>query len=210
MKIKKAKNKKVEKMYDKAMKELKAFFKIKWKGNKPGLVLVPDRKTIDLLQGRKSEPWGVGWARNNTVFLLAPKNYEKESIHKYSDETYYALLKHELVHIFVQAHLDKFDKPLYPRWISEGLAVFLSGQNKFKTKPTKFKQFLDFYEKDGKEIYNESGFAIELLFNKFGREKMLLLIKSASEFRNKAKFNRLFKKIYGFLPSYKKFNEMLK
>ena len=59
-------------------------------------------------------------------------------------------------------------------------------------------------------MYKEAGFAVEILYKNFGKEKLLKLIKLSSKINNKSKFNKLFQKIYGFQPSYIKFNELVK
>ena len=46
------------------------------------------------------------------------------------------------------------DKPINPKWLSEGVAVYLSGQNKVKKKPEKFDQkryekFVEALKKNG-------------------------------------------------------------
>ena len=205
-KIKKIQNKRLEAFYKKSMKELDNFFKINWKSNLPSIFLIPDRKTIDLLKHKKTEKWIVGWANGQNIFLLDPNNYSKESSHKYSEEEYKALLKHELCHLFYD-EISKYSQK--PRWLDEGIATYLSGQNKFKKIPKKFNKFLDYYNGGGKGIYNESGFAIEILIKKFGKKKILNLIKKLPRIKNKTHFNKEFAKIYGFNLTYKNFNKLL-
>lgn len=198
----------LEKVYEKSMKEFNHFFGLNWNYNLPNIFLVPNRKTIDLLKGHKTESWVVGWVDRNNIFLLDKKNYNSESSNKYSQEEYLALLKHELCHLFFQG-VSKGGF-LKPRWIDEGVSIFLSGQTKLRKKPQKFEKFLDFYDKSGSGVYRESGFAVELLVNKYGKNKLLTLLKSLKEVNNQEQFNKLFKKIYSFSPSYKNFNKLLK
>ena len=145
----------LRKVYEKSMKELSEFFEINWIHNKPKLFLIPDRKTITELRNGGNRNWVVGWINCDSVFVLDRKNYEKESPHKYSDEKYSCLIKHELTHCFSHIASNYKNKP---DWLWEGLATYLSGQNKFKTKPKKLKDFIKFYKKKGKEVYYESGF----------------------------------------------------
>jgi len=197
----------LEKEYEKSMKELKEFFGINWIYNTPSIILIPDRKTIDILKETKTEDWLVGWANGHIVYLLGRKNYEKESCHKYSDEEYSALLKHELCHLFVNIFTEYYKS--IPTWLEEGICIHLSGQDKFKKPLKKFEKFLGFTDDVGKGVYNESGFAVELLINKFGKEKFLKLL--ACDFGRK--YENLpseFKKIYGRDLNYKTFNELLK
>lgn len=200
----------LKKVYDSSMKDLGKFFRINWTENKPSILLISDRKTVDLFIGRKTENWIVGWVNGNFVCLLDRKNYEKESCHEYSDSEYSALIKHELAHLFTQIISKIRNKPSYPKWLFEGIAIYLSGQNAFKKRPEKFSKFLDFYEKVGKGIYHESGFVVEFLVKKFGRQKLIKLLKSIKEIDSKKEFNKKFKEIYEFDLNYINFNEFLK
>jgi len=210
-KIKSEKDEFVESVYNKSMKELSKFYDLDWKNNKPIIVLVNNRENINSLYGMQTEGWVVGWTDRNKIFLLNYKNYEKESTHKYSEEEYTALLKHELSHAFFGM---KTRRAIYkPIWFNEGLAVFTSGQNKFKEKVTKFENFLNFYDnksQGSRFVYKESGFVIELLVKKFGKEKLMKLIESLDNVKNKEDFEKSFKKIYGFEISYNKLNKLLK
>lgn len=141
-------NKFVHKIYDSSMQSLKEFFGFELGNNAPNIILVKDRATIDALKKEKTEPWSVGWTDGKNIYVLDKKNYEKESSHKYSRAEYITLIKHELVHSFYDELTDSCHGP---PWFSEGVAIYLSGQNKFKTKPAELKEFLDihtYYEKD--------------------------------------------------------------
>ena len=67
---------------------------------------------------------------------------------------------------------------------------------------------MDFGENVGKGIYKESGFFIELLVNKFGKEKLLELIRRLPEINSEESFKKLFKEIYGFELSYGEVNRI--
>lgn len=201
-KISKAEHPKLEEIYISSMEELDQFFQIDWKFNRPHIILVPDRKTIDWLKRQKTEDWVVGWAGNGNVYLLEDKNFEKESNHKYSDEEYFALIKHELAHCFSNIVSSFSRKPV---WLLEGISIYLSGQNKLKTKPKKFEKFIEFFDKGGKEVYSESGFAVMFLVKKYGKEKLLNLLKESKKSESSENFSNLFKSIYGFGLSYANF-----
>ena len=200
--IKKIENFELDSFYESTMKELNSFFGLKWEQNKPNIILVKDRKTIDLLGQKKTEDWVVGWVKGNDVYLLSDKNYESESCHKYSKEEYEALLKHELAHCFSNVISEGFYKPI---WLLEGISIFLSGQNKFKNKPKLLKNFIEFFEKGGKEVYSEAGFVVEYLVKKYGKEKLLSLLAQIKKAKTEKDFNNLFKSIYGFDLSYDNF-----
>jgi len=195
----------LEQAYKKSMEELNEFFGINWKRNTPLIIIVPNRGIIDILTKRKTEDWVIGWTdfHSDNLFLLDRKNFEKESCHKYSEEKYIALLKHELTHLFTKIFCNSHN--IKPVWINEGLSIYLSGQNKFKKRPTEFTKFLTFCNHGGKEIYAESGFAVEFLIKKYGKEKFLTLLKELKNLKTEKKFKEKFQEVYGFELNYKNF-----
>jgi hypothetical protein len=145
----------------------------------------------------------IGWSEGRTIFILNRDNLEKESDHKYDTRTYSAFIKHELSHSFYGIISEGRQKPI---WLNEGFAIYASGQNVFKKKPTEFKRFLEFYEHGGKEIYAESGFFVQGLVEKFGKQKLLGLAKNLKNIRTKDEFERSFAKEYGFNLTYDEIN----
>jgi len=91
----------------------------------------------------------------------------------------------------------------------EGVAIYLSDQNKTKKKPNQLQEFLQHYSKNNKNsnVYKESGFAIEFLVKNFGKQKLLKLIKSLKEINSKEEFAKKFKENYGFDLNYKNFQK---
>jgi hypothetical protein len=200
-------NKFLEKIYTQSIKELSDFFGIKIE--KPNLFFVKDRKTINLLRNKKTEDWVVGWAYDNNIFVIDKNNYEKESSHKYFKERYVALIKHEIAHVFYREYIDVFNESILPNWLSEGVAIYLSGQNKFKESPKIFKNFLKFYNNNSnqKDVYYESGFVVEHLVETYGKQKLLKLLKSLKKIKTEKQFMEMFKKIYKFELNYDVFNK---
>lgn len=197
----------LEEAYHGFMKELNDFFEINWIRNTPKIFIIRDRITINHLLGRETEDWMVGWVNGNSVYLLNREHYEDESCHKYNEKEYLAFFKHELVHLFSSIFCNI--KDFKPIWLNEGLSIYLSGQNKFKKRPSFFKEFLSFYENEGKDVYHESGFAVEILINKFGKERFFSLLKKLKEIKDKEEFEIIFKEIYGFNLDYDNFNKYL-
>jgi hypothetical protein len=207
-KLKEKKDRELENMYKKAMKELDKFFGLNWKRNTPSIIIVKTRKEIDQLNGYKTEPWLIAWVERNKIYLLDGKKYKKESSHRYSKEDYFKTVKHELSHLFfgIVSKANTYNQFI---WLNEGVAGFLSEQYKNRTKPKKFEKFLDQYSNWWGNAYNESYYAIKCLADKFGKEKLLKLIKSLSKIRSQKDFNTLFKKIYGSNPTYQFFNKLI-
>jgi hypothetical protein len=198
----------LQKIVEKSISELNEFYGIELK-NPPEIIVVPDRKTIDILWNKKTESWLIGWTKNDkNIYILDRNNFEKESNHTYHPDSYARLIKHELSHIyFSQLAGGRHSKP---RWFAEGVAIYTSGQNIEKTKPTEFKDFLEFTETGGSGVYKESGFAVELLVERFGKDKLLELIKGLNVIASSEAFDELFERICRFNPTYEEFNKLLK
>lgn len=194
----------VDRVFLKAIKEYTQFFGINWKNEQSFIFIVKNRESIDTIFGNKTEPWTVGWVRAKDVYLLSRENFEKESSHKYSDSFYTALIRHELVHAFFNAMGLKNT----PKWLWEGTAIYLSGQNTLKKNPSNLGKFLQYYHKFDSGVYAESGFAIEALITNFGKAKFLKFI--AATKLSKKSFYASFRKIYGFELNYKNINRIYK
>ena|SRR3989344_4336815 len=194
----------LENIYNDAIKKLNLFYGLKLGKSVIEIIIIKDRKTIDMLKGKKTERWLVGWANGTSVYILDRKNYEKDSSHKYSDEKYAALMMHEMAHIFLKFFANSSYKPI---WLDEGMSIFLSEQNKFKKKPEKFVKFLECYDKHESDVYDEAGFAVEVLIKKFGKGKLLELIKGLKKINSRNGFEKLFKRKYGFEINYKEINQ---
>ncbi|MDP2638797.1 MAG: hypothetical protein Q8P06_01355 [Candidatus Azambacteria bacterium] len=198
----------IQKIVDKSMKDLGKFYNINWTKNMPRIIILEDRKVINALRDCETEPWLVAWAdKSKNIFILNKENFENQSSHKYSIEYYSSLIKHEISHLFFNI---VSNNKSYPIWLCEGVAIYTSGQIKLKKTPEKFKTFLNFYNKSGAEVYGEAGFVIKLLVKKFGKNKLLKLIKSIKDTPSKKQFQKTFFKIYGFKIEYGSVNSLHK
>lgn len=194
----------LEKIYKESMDSLNDFYEINWVHHLPKVVVIDDRKTIDLIKGEKTENWITGWAEKKTVYVLSRDNFEKESSHKYDSEKYSALIKHELSHLFYNILSGHCRAPV---WLSEGFAIYTSGQNKFKKKPVEFGKFLEFYNDGGSGVYSESGFFVQAIVEKFGKQKLFNMVKNLKGLDTKEKFEQSFAKEYGFQLTYGEIND---
>jgi len=204
--LKKREDKEIQRVCNKAIKELKKFYEIKNK-IRVNVIILKDRKTFDALRNCKTKDWNIGFAVPHvySVFILDKKNFEKESSHKYSKEYYAEVIKHEISHILFYKLMGDTK---CPSWFAEGVALYTDGHVGLMKKPEKFESFLKFY-KPGPGMYKESGFVIKLLIEKSGKKKLLELIKKTKGIRNKRNFEKLFKKHYGFDLNYKNMNKLL-
>lgn len=208
-KLKVVDDKFIEKTYNQSMAELNDFFGLNWVEYCPNIYLIKDRLTIDALRSYKTESFCIAWLnRTGDLCILDYKNLNKESSHIFRKERYYTTIKHELAHAFYY----KITSNIYgPTWFREGIACYLSGENETIPKIINFSNFLDysdFYNKKNyKEAYIESSFAIEFLVKKYGKEKLLELIKAIKKDMSESDFAKLFKKIYSIPLDYKSFNK---
>lgn len=195
-----SKSVKVKSFYEKAMKELIDFYDVNWIENTPVIYLVNSRESFDIISGYKTEDWVVGRALSyNKLLLLSPESYEKESRHKYSDEEYYSLLKHELSHLFYMI----FSQGKGPIWLDEGFAIYTSDQLTEKDIPKEFKNFLKYYSHEDEDVYSEAGFVVEGLIKKYGKEKVLEFLKLLPDIDSEESFNNEFEKYFEMKLDYK-------
>ena len=145
----------------------------------------------------------VGWGRTTRdIYLLTRKKINKESTHKYTPESYRGLLRHEMVHLYVNRVTCSRKVPI-PRWLNEGLAVYLSGQIDDRPRPQRLQHFLK--PQTPTQLYGESGFAVEYLLHAHGKAKLLKLLKAFSCLASDSQFPQAFQRVYGFPLAAKNF-----
>ena len=205
MNVTQSNNINVKGFFDKAMKELIDFYGVNWIENTPVIYLVDSRESFDIISGYKTDDWVVGRAlSDNKLLLLSPESYEKESRHKYSDEEYYSLLKHELSHLFYII----FSKGKGPVWLDEGFAIYTSNHLSTKERPKEFKDFLKYYSYEDENVYLEAGFVVEGLIIKYGKEKVIGFLKVLPNVNREDDFKKEFEKYFGLELDYKSFQEL--
>jgi hypothetical protein len=200
LKLTTIKNKELEKYFDQAMSELRELFGINWVYNTPALIIIDDRKTLDNFKGQETEDWQIGFCMGRkAVVIINPENIEKESIHKYSDEDVYRLIKHELCHCFYHVATSKSS----PKWLTEGLSIYASGQIDKKKHIEKFTDFLE-----SKKNYFEWGHSVRVLIEKYGIERVIEFVKSLKGTRDD-EFEKIFEDFFDIKLSYNTFNKLL-
>jgi hypothetical protein len=157
------------------------------------IYMIHSREEMDIVQDKKTEDWVVGHTRDHgtKVFIFDPEHYEKETG---KTQIYFKkLLKHEIAHVYVRKIID--NNVECPKWLNEGLAYYLANQQISNNPIEGIVDCIDYYEKFIVEHYGTSGRLVTLLITKYGKEKILVLLKS---FKNKEEFYNAFKEIYGF------------
>jgi len=198
----------IESILKDASLKLKRFFGMTLKPGFPRLILVPDRRTIDRLRGNRTKAWVVGWVDDGqNIFMLKQSAFPRHSSHPSSKSHFSSLLVHELVHVYT-LELTK-NSPAVPAWVLEGLAVYLSGQNTHLQRPKRFRYFLKKFEDYPAEIYSEAPFAIEALIKRYGRKRLLSLLRALASAKNGRDFIEAFHKSFGFRPTYRNIAPLL-
>ncbi len=193
--VKSKEEKSVDKIYNKIMKEYELFFDFNWKTQKPKIFKLSPKIYSELTEGllRKS---ATAHAKGEYLFLQ--NKYFK------NDKEIERILRHEIAHAFTYC-VAKFRRAK-PHWLWEGIAVYLSKENKNKER-SKFHKFLKNYDSMDRDAYYECGFAVQFLIENYGKQKLLKLIKSLKDIDSKNKFAKKFKEIYGFELKYKNFED---
>ncbi len=88
-------------------------------------------------------------------------------------------------------------------WINEGVSVYVAGRLEKYSMSLKFDGFLD-----GKKLYQESGNAIKLIIDHFGKETLFDFLKKQSGVEKEEKLKTVFKEVFNTKLDYSFFNEL--
>jgi hypothetical protein len=182
------------KLVENGMKNVKSFFKAPYQ-KKFDVFVHPNRHSLDSTWQKdwktpefKSECWMVASGIATKLDMISPKTWDKASCeHVYSDtEKTQQLITHELVHVF---HGQRNASPDFSDatgmdWFVEGLATYASGQcdatriNEIQKAITanEIPDILNIFW-TGKLKYGLSGSVVLYIDHKYGREKLIELLK---------------------------------
>ena len=189
LEVKPTNRKEIERFFWKTKKEFDKFFDLDVYPRE--ILLIDSRKDMNKIKKRKTADWEIGGYANNAIFILKPEKFEKESSHKKQD--FWPTLKHEIVHLYYGI-ITGTSKPY---WLNEGLAVYLAKQRRTAT-PENVVNVIKSFDTFDKNDYGSSGRLVELLMKRYGKDKMLTLLRTIDSKIKKQEFSRSFKKIYGF------------
>ncbi|OGD78682.1 hypothetical protein A2368_02095 [Candidatus Collierbacteria bacterium RIFOXYB1_FULL_49_13] len=204
MEVTEVENPKIDGFYEEAMDKVGRFFGINWIQNRPIVRLVKDRKTIDILRRKQTSDWVVGFTDRLGIVLLHPDSFGTECRQKYSDEYYSELVAHEIAHLFYEI---TSGGKRFPVWLTEGISGYVSEQ--YIDRPV-IKEFTKFLEPEAIEsLYSEAPYAVKLLVDKYGRRKLLDLVKAVAKIpMDDVSFPKVFLDMYGLKLEYKMFNDL--
>lgn len=162
------------------------------------------RADYDKKLKRKSPDWEIADASiKNEINILSPSAFEKESPH--SKKEFLPVLKHEFTHKFIIKLSGGLGWRSIPRWLDEGLAQCVSGQDKMsflEVKEVKNGFCRDLSTGTGwfKRInlsYTLSALFVRFLIKKYSAQKIKELISSLEKVYNYSRFEKIFYNIYG-------------
>lgn len=153
---------------------------------------------------RKSPDWEIADASvKNGINILSPSAFEKESPH--DKREFLPVLKHEFTHKFITKLAGGLEWRSIPRWLDEGFAQCVSGQDKMSSlKPKDIEK--NFSKKMATGIgwfkkvnlsYATSSLFVRFLIKKYSIEKIKELISSLEKVYNFSRFEKIFFKVYG-------------
>jgi len=143
--------------------------------------------------GKTSTPdWLVGVVIKRQLIIFSPAVFDIVSSHTKSE--FKGVLSHEISHIF-KNDIFSFD---YPTWLSEGLSGYISSQYK-KIRAFKDVDFRLLHRKEdwvGNTNYPQAYLFFAYLIKRFGKEKMIKLLKSLRGKEPIVKFETKFKELF--------------
>jgi len=161
--------------------------------------------------------WAKGGAVSNSkIVVRGPKEIIKCYIKYKGTKSLEKMLTHEICHIFMLNYPERFNTVKGPIWLFEGMATIVEDRKrKFPQIPKDFR-FMEknifSYRRNKKKtdkfftiLYPFRYFLTKYLIDKYGKEKLLILIGTFAKKMKKADYLRNFQRIYG-----KKEKEMIK
>lgn len=179
----------------KIIQELEDFFETNVPDYK--IEIANSREEFNKLTDRQStESWMAGWANGHKIVVIHPDKLKETTNGIHKSDSHTKRIKHELAHLFY-AKLTKDETK--PAWLNEGLAFYLDGRGGMAPKDyeNKYAAIKYFVNYDG-QVYKPGSFMVKALLDKFGKAKILKLIKSIKPDLTEEKFKNLFLSIYGF------------
>lgn len=199
----------LHRVLEESFQEMDEYFDRRWVNNRPQLFILKDRKTINELRNETTNSWviGFGGGKSGKMYVLDKEGFERESSHKYSQESYALTIKHELTHCYVDLLIGNYRNPV---WLNEGFVCNVNREYEHFKKPQEFQHFLSCFDNHGKGAYDEGTWFVKMLLDQFGKKKMIEFHKQLKAKLNEKEFNQLFEKVYGFKLEYGDVNKKWK
>ncbi len=184
--VKTVKNKEIEKHLIRTQKRFKDFFGVSFE--LPRVFLFKSRNQMSILFQRKLSKWHVGNSDGNYVCIT-------KDLLKIDPERFWKVLTHEYAHMAI--HVYSQCNHIKPRWLNEGLSCYLAKQWKPVMAQKLTKDSLNLYfDKTDNYIFPLGYNQVRMLIERYGKLRILKLLKQAKKINNKKDFNKIFKNIY--------------
>jgi len=180
-------------LYNENIKLIKDFFQKDWLPNsKPVILLVQSRTDYNSILQCQTPTWQVGNSNGPTIYLIETEKIEKESdgIHKQQD--FNKLLKHEMMHSYTSFYSNFV---CTPSWLFEGISVCFAQQFRTEAGFNKVKILNAMTQFDG-DFYGESGNFVKYLYEKYGKDRIMEMIKYSSKMKDCKSLKKIFYEIY--------------
>ena len=128
---------------------------------------------------------------DNEISIFEEDVFEKVSPHPKED--FPKVLAHEITHIYTKS---KFNLT-FPMWLNEGIAYVIADQDKKTGEKKDIRQVHTFEEWNKNPAYGASGKFVRYLIEKFGKEKLVELLKEIKENEKKETFKTKFEQTFG-------------
>ena len=177
----------------------------------PDVFIIPDKTAFNALIRRTSAEWEIGCAQDGAIYFLALDVIKATETHEnYSVDDLGRAIRHEAAHVYFNQLTKKRDERKMPRWLSEGLATYWSGQQERRNLVKVFEHLNDQDPAAMKYHYGEGGTAVQRLIEVFGIEKLKVLLGRLVDEKDVSHFAERFADVYGFPPTDEEFNQRLR
>ncbi len=179
-----------EELIEKASKQVSSFFNDEVPEFK--ISFLKTREEMDKIWKRPTPAWVVAKTGNdNDISIFEEDVFERVSHHPKED--FPKVLAHEITHIYTKS---KFNLT-FPMWLNEGIAYVVADQDKKTGEKKDIRQAHTFEEWNKNPVYGASGKFVRYLIEKFGKEKLIDLLKEIKENEKKETFKAKFKQTFG-------------
>lgn len=196
----------VEKILDQVLSEYNNFYGMKLEKDDIKIHRFTDRESFDIAVWAKTENWVRANTKWKDIYLFEFDSLEKATwwYHKKDVWNYIRCVRHEIAHTFYWCFLE--GKYLRINRLNEGMSIYLSWQLSEREPLKKFEAFLNYWQWVWKGVYQEAGFFVAFLIEKFGKEKIFELIKSLHYLNTEEDFLVKFKEVFWFDLEYTAIN----
>lgn len=132
----------------------------------PQVTLLSSRRQLRQFWKTPQPSWLVGWYRNQGIYVFNRRASGKTT------RAWYQLIAHELAHVYI----NRTSRGHVPKWLNEGLAMFLAGQHR-SCRPDDVRLFFSRrHRPPAVNDYSVGYVLVRFLLRRYGRQRMLKLL----------------------------------